>query len=288
MIKYVIGDGKKTFLWFDSWHPYGPIIDKWGNRVRYDAALDINAKVSVIVNGSQWKWPVAVTNDLLEIQSSIPDAMKPDSNKEDRVIWVPASNGEFSTASAWEAIRNKKNHVEWSNIVWFSRNIPKHAFILWLAIQNRLSTQEKLLQWGVIDDMKCVFCSARVENMNHLFFGCPYAGRIWKDIQQRCLISRQIGTWQDEVKWMVQVCKKDSLSVFIIKIGFAASVYHIWLERNNRVHGGRPKDEERIIDSIKWEVKYRSQKLQKVENNLRNRNMCSRWDIDDCILKSLT
>nr|GEZ85894.1 putative reverse transcriptase domain, reverse transcriptase zinc-binding domain protein [Tanacetum cinerariifolium] len=37
----------------------------------------------------------------------------------------------FFVAKAWEAIRSRGNLVAWSRIVWFSHNIPRHAFHLW-------------------------------------------------------------------------------------------------------------------------------------------------------------
>lgn len=35
----------------------------------------------------------------------------------------------------------------WSSHVWFKGSIPKHAFLLWLAHLDRLSTRERLAGW---------------------------------------------------------------------------------------------------------------------------------------------
>jgi hypothetical protein len=32
-------------------------------------------------------------------------------------------------------------------MVWFPLTIPKHAFILWLAMHNALLTGDKMLSW---------------------------------------------------------------------------------------------------------------------------------------------
>jgi len=39
---------------------------------------------------------------------------------------------------------------------------PKHAFISWLAVRNRLTTKEKLAQWGYQGNLLCVYCRSRV------------------------------------------------------------------------------------------------------------------------------
>ena len=51
-IRHIIGDGRNTLLWFDSWLPFGPIIPTFEDRVIYDSALPKQTKVaSIIVDG---------------------------------------------------------------------------------------------------------------------------------------------------------------------------------------------------------------------------------------------
>ena len=71
-------------------------------------------------------------------------------NEEDRVVWIK-SNGmiaKFSVKIAWEEMKNSINNVDWYSFVWFTQNIPRNSFVLWMAIQRRLSTQDKLLLWN--------------------------------------------------------------------------------------------------------------------------------------------
>jgi hypothetical protein len=51
--------------------------------------------------------------------------------------------------------------------------IPKHAFFLWLAVRNSLSTGDRLLSWGYLGQTKCVFCRSFTECRDHLFL------RVW-------------------------------------------------------------------------------------------------------------
>lgn len=192
-MKHVIGNGVRSFFLYDNWLPDGPIDLKWGSRVRYDLSILENAKVSKLVRGDQSVWPATISTDLLSIQSSIPSMMRPNELIEDRIEWKPGVNGEFSTSTAWEAIRIKKSRVPWFNIVWFSKKIPKHSFILWLAVQNRLSTQQRLLSWGFINTMKCGLCGANVEDMDHLFFLCSFSKSVWAEVKRLCMVNKQNG-----------------------------------------------------------------------------------------------
>jgi hypothetical protein len=49
-------------------------------------------------------------------------------------------------------MRKMKQEVRWWPIVWFPQAIPKQAFILFLAVLNRLSTRERVVAWGVQGD----------------------------------------------------------------------------------------------------------------------------------------
>ncbi|KAL7173519.1 hypothetical protein ACSBR2_032891 [Camellia fascicularis] len=46
-IRGKIGDGKRTFLWFDHWHPLGPLHRKFGDRVIYDSGIQAQAKLGM-------------------------------------------------------------------------------------------------------------------------------------------------------------------------------------------------------------------------------------------------
>jgi hypothetical protein len=43
-------------------------------------------------------------------------------------------------------------------VVWFSQAIPRHAFILWLALRDALVTKEKMCSWGFSGPNVCMFC----------------------------------------------------------------------------------------------------------------------------------
>ena len=51
-------------------------------------------------------------------------------------------------------------------------NTPKHSFIMWLAMQNRLLTKERARKFMSLADYKCVICETKDENIAHLFCAC--------------------------------------------------------------------------------------------------------------------
>ncbi|GJS46645.1 RNA-directed DNA polymerase, eukaryota, reverse transcriptase zinc-binding domain protein [Tanacetum coccineum] len=65
---------------------------------------------------------------------------------------------DYSTKTAWEYLRTYFAKVEWHKLVWFTQSIPSHMFVVWLAIHERLQTQEKMLKWNKDPNLKCPLC----------------------------------------------------------------------------------------------------------------------------------
>jgi hypothetical protein len=51
-----VGDGSNTFMWLDSWHPDGVLLDKFSFRVVYDARSCVEAKLSSVLERGEWVW----------------------------------------------------------------------------------------------------------------------------------------------------------------------------------------------------------------------------------------
>lgn len=55
----------------------------------------------------------------------------------------------------------------------------KIKFFLWLLIQNRLWTADRLRARAWPHNDKCLFCDQTIESARHLFLKCPYAKEVW-------------------------------------------------------------------------------------------------------------
>ncbi|GAV92518.1 LOW QUALITY PROTEIN: zf-RVT domain-containing protein, partial [Cephalotus follicularis] len=200
-IIYQCGNGETFSLWYDPWVQGDSIHALFGHRVIYDTGLGKQARVKDII----WEAP-------------------------DRIFWNQVGVS-FSTSRAWNNIRTVSNRVAWHGVVWHPYSIPKHAFSLWLTIRGALRTRDKLVPMGVLSSANCVFHSGEPETHDHLFF-CPYSATVWKEILGLCHIVRPILPWADEVEWMSANATGNQFHQTLRKLALAASVYHLWIERN--------------------------------------------------------
>ncbi|XP_022876955.1 uncharacterized protein LOC111395189 [Olea europaea var. sylvestris] len=121
------------------------------------------------------------------------------------------------------------------------------------AIQGDIYTQTKLLRFGLVQSMRCVLCDCSVEDLNNLFFTCPFSERVWNTLHAKCNLPWVQRRWPDTLSWMEQFRGK-SLSSIVIQLMFAASIYAIWRERNSRTYGEAPKHEFAIIQDIIFSI----------------------------------
>ena len=150
-------------------------------------------------------------------------------------VWkIPGSK--FSVATVWKELRQQHAKVPWHRFLWSSMSIPKHVFISWMALLNRLPTMDRLATWGLEVRGLCYFCQGELETRDHLFFGCSYSKNIWKQILQLCELNREVGFWLSELKCAIHEIKGKALISIILSIAWKALIYHGWCERNRRLH----------------------------------------------------
>ena len=269
-----MSNGVGTFLWHDFWNQLGPLLPRFGDRIIYDSSIHRNAHVAEVIGGGRWNWPIANSADLIAIKNSCGDYPLDDS-REDTISWALTSSGVFTVTSAWNQIRPRKQVVDWHASVWFPQAIRRHAFIVWLVIHDRLDTQDKLLKWGLINSMSCVFCRENVEERNHLFFGCHFTAGIWMRVLRLCGNVRMPRNWENEFLW-VMGAKGNSFISITKRIAWGATIYHLWRHRNSRIHENNYSSGETIFHLICNDVRLKVSGLQKVDDNHANKTWCER------------
>ncbi|XP_019262929.1 PREDICTED: uncharacterized protein LOC109240714 [Nicotiana attenuata] len=127
---------------------------------------------------------------------------------------------------------------------------PRYRFILWLAVQKRLATVDRLLKLGITVPTDCIFCRHSIETFNHLFFECPIAKSLWTKLCLWLGHKRNIGDWEFELKWISKKAKSRAGINGIICCVFAMTVALILRERNKGRFEDSKYDEHQICKEI--------------------------------------
>ncbi|XP_060959260.1 uncharacterized protein LOC133030510 [Cannabis sativa] len=191
---------------------------------------------------SSWYWRKMV---------SIKDLVKQTLNYEE------FSKEEYKVAAGYKLLVQEQGRVDWCNEVWSRINTPKHSFLTWLAILQRLKTKDRLCRFRVIDSPVCSFCNIADETTEHLFFRC--------DFSQQCLM--QVKNWlqwkarADTMQVVLKTIRKAKQTKFKTNVkpsSIAALVYLIWKARNDLIWQKKVLKAEELVQRLQKIVKTRT------------------------------
>ena len=282
-IKMGIGNGSEVSLWFDHWLPTGPLHSVFGEGPITDTGMHRYVKASALFRNGRWRWPWTSTADIRAIQQVIHAQPALNGDEVDTAIWDLEQNGKFSIRSAWECIRAHSGHVDWYKIIWFTGKIPKAAFCLWLATRERLYTQDRII--NADPSWNCLLCGNQRETHSHLFFRCIVSKQLWRLIQAKGEFSTPNIDWASLMIWISKEWRLNNLKTLSWKLSLAATVYHIWAERNHRLHNQGYHSAHQIAGKIEDMVKMKLSTLKGVSFNQENRETALRWNIHTNIFK---
>ncbi|KAL0347671.1 UNVERIFIED_CONTAM: putative ribonuclease H protein [Sesamum calycinum] len=97
----------------------------------------------------------------------------------DRIVWTESSTGDFSTKSAWEAIRQASPRRQLLADVWHRSLRPTISVFLWRLFQDRILVDARMQQKGFSFPSKCQCCEAE-ETVSHLFIESAAVQGVWQ------------------------------------------------------------------------------------------------------------
>ncbi|KAI8541684.1 hypothetical protein RHMOL_Rhmol08G0081200 [Rhododendron molle] len=161
--------------------------------------------------------------------------------------------------------------------------VPRWAFVLWLAVQAKLSTKDKLANWGMQVEDKCVLCNNARDTHHHLFFQCPFSSMVWQQVLVRTLAPGIPNTLTDIVDWLVQYGTSKVFRNLVLHSTLAVAVYGIWIERNAGVFQGLSKHVDVVSLNVVNSIRDFLCSKKCVKNSTLNRAFGDKWRLPDSI-----
>ena len=177
----------------------------------------MKTKVADLVVNSNWNWPYSWNNRFGEIMDiQVPLIVN---GLNDKAVWINKKGKEknFCVNEVWKAMKVSSPKVIWYNHVWFSQCVPRHSFILWMAVKGRLKTQDRISRWLNIQDMSCPFCKRCKDSHSHLFFSCHFAKRLWERLKIMAKLDDVSNSWAQIITYIVN---KPANNFFILHFLF--------------------------------------------------------------------
>nr|XP_043611661.1 uncharacterized protein LOC122583309 [Erigeron canadensis] len=203
---FEIGNGKIASAWYDNWNAYGALKTYVSPRMIFNAGFQLYDKVCFFIDNGMWRWPQAWNNLFPNIQALN--------------LRLDVPNKLFR--------RTRMGLVSFPN--------TKACFILWLALKQKLKTQDMLSQWDVhalsLTPHVCSLCE------------------VWSTVSNKAGLPMANGVWDDIISEMLPTAKRVSMQNVVAKLVFAASVYFIWQERNARLFKNHKRSACKVAEMI--------------------------------------
>ncbi|XP_019240741.1 PREDICTED: uncharacterized protein LOC109220732 [Nicotiana attenuata] len=100
----------------------------------------------------------------------------------------------------YKKLKQDHQKMPWRKLVCNNGGMPKLIFILYVAILGKLATRDRLVRWGIANELLCPMCNVEEESMENLFFKCTYTAAIWEKLLQWMNVNRQPMEWSQEIE----------------------------------------------------------------------------------------
>ncbi|XP_060968791.1 uncharacterized protein LOC115710551 [Cannabis sativa] len=161
--------------------------------------------------------------------------------KEDN-LWVKWVHCVYIKEADWwqyNASANDSEKKHWSSVVWSRLNCPKHSFIFWLTILQRLKTKDRVKSYNPHIDPGCVLCNnSAEESVEHLFFACSFTRECFELVKQWLGWRTSAKTVDRIVIWLGKT-KGSKFKRAVFAAAFAALIYQVWCCRNGKLWEGK-------------------------------------------------
>lgn len=273
LIKLRLQNGETARFWSDNWTPFGALYTHLSGR---NSRLGIphQATVSSLCRDGSWGLPPARTEAQVQLYTYLTTIQL--TGDQDYYEWE--INGTiyncFKTGILYDYLMEPRPDVYWYGAVWISRAIPRHSFHMWLVIQNRIPTRDRLIQWGLQVDQSCLLCNRNRESRDHLFFSCDFSYKLWELVTRRLGISPS-RDWENTLAQMVSLSLPLPQRLLVL-LAWQSVVYWLWNERNTRLHANTYRSTDQIFKLIDRQLRNKIQSFRDA-NPTRCSLMMQRW-----------
>ena len=115
--------------WIYSW--YLKDVDWWHYKPPYD---------------SSWYWKKICTKERFKEGYLIPR------------LWDWQGSSTYSVKAGYKWQHRSQEKVQWDKLIWARTMLPKHSFVVWVFIHNRLPTLYRLSKFSSHANPHCALC----------------------------------------------------------------------------------------------------------------------------------
>lgn len=242
-IRIKVGDGHMALFWTDPWLRSTPLsllapalfaaVDPVAQGTRTVAEALLDRRWIRDVTGPL-SMPVLV--QFLELVDELAQiSLSP--GTPDEVLWKWTPSATYSASSAYQAFFVGLQFFPCGKVIWETWAPAKCKVHIWLAMQRRLWTADRMRRRRMNTHSTCPLCDQEDETADHLAVGCVLAREVWHATLLRCNLQHltpepdaELIEWWPEARRRVPPQHRKGFDSLVLLV-----VWTLWKERNSRV-----------------------------------------------------
>jgi len=246
-IRRVVGGGRDTFFWYDTWVGDVPLRLKYPRL--FDLVMDKESKVADMgrwgwtVDGRAWEWRrrlFAWEEECVRECCVLLNNFVLLDNVNDKWRWLLDPVNGYSVKVFYRHITSTGHISDMSLVddVWHKHIPSKVSVLVWRLLRNRLPTKDNLVHRGVLlsTNAACVGGCDDFESDTHLFLHCNVFGSLWSLVRNWLGISSvPSGELRPHFIQFTKMAGMPRVSYLYFRTIWFATIWVIWKERNNRI-----------------------------------------------------
>ncbi|CAN1797950.1 Putative ribonuclease H protein At1g65750 [Linum perenne] len=133
--------------------------------------------------------------------------------------------------------------------IWNWKGPSKIKHFLWLALHNRLLTNEERGRRHLTNQVLCHRCSVHTESISHVIYECDFAMQVWRNVLPSVIEAR--AAYRDFGSWWKAMLMKNDLNT---KFGIIA--WNFWKARNKMIFEGANQSSIEISEQCKYWINH--------------------------------
>jgi len=263
--RVTVNNGKTARFWTASW------IDGTSPALLfpdlYSHSKRKNRTVFEAMTNDQWvrdvshDLTVGLISEFVQLWTLVEEAhFDPSSAAEDTITWTRTASGEYTAKSAYLMQFDGGASSLYPKTVWHVWAPSRCKIFLWLLLQNRVWTADRLLMREWPNSYFCPLCYRNLETAQHLSSECEESRRIWAEVSSWVgspgLDPTNRNATDTLMDWFHGLAGDSSSTMATGSRSLAILVtWSIWKERNARVFNNTEKTVARLVEEIKDEAR---------------------------------
>lgn len=137
------------------------------------------------------------------------------------------SISKYNVRQVYDKLMRDLPHIFWDKFVWKRLSVPKHRFIVWLVVQGRLQTTNKLTRIGVSNTTDFLICSRDNGSHSHSFSECHFRKASLNEIMRWMRLNATTNDLSRLIRWISRSkCSRFKGVVWTADISVV--IYMIW------------------------------------------------------------